>query len=320
LDLNENNKDELNKGTIQNVIAFAKLIIRFGELAQNNDAYDAATAIAKESGILKDLYNDKSPEGVSRYENIQELLNGIKEFSINAKEESLPEKLENYIEDVALLTDLDNEKEENHDKVTLMTIHSAKGLEFKNVFVVGLEKDLFPLNQSDKNPESIEEERRLFYVALTRACENAWLTFAKQRYRWGELAYCEYSCFIDELDKKYLDNDNFKTIQYPNNKNGFQYEQRYKREPFSSFQTKGSQNISTEKLVNLNKTVKQNQEFEGNNPTKILPGMYVEHQRFGIGKVLKLEGNIPDLKATVFFQNAGTKQLLLKFAKLKIAK
>jgi DNA helicase-2/ATP-dependent DNA helicase PcrA len=320
LELNENNTDEFNKGTILNVIAFAKLIIRFGELAQNNDAYDTATTIAKESGILKDLYNDKSPEGVSRYENIQELLNGIKEFSINAKEESLPEKLENYIEDVALLTDQDNEKEENKDKVTLMTIHSAKGLEFKNVFVVGLEKGLFPLNQSEKNHESIEEERRLFYVALTRACENVWLTFAKKRYRWGELVYCEYSCFIDELDKKYLDNDNFNTTKYKNNKNEFQYEQMYKRETSPSFITKDSQNILTKKLVNLNETAKNNQEFESDDPTKILPGMYVEHQRFGIGKVLKLEGDIPNLKATVFFQNTGTKQLLLKFAKLKIAK
>ena len=327
LELNENNPDELNKGTISKVLAFTKLIIKFSELTQSSDAYDAAKTIAEESGILKDLYNDKSPEGLSRHENIQELLNGIREFSINAKEEGQPEKLENYLENVALLTDQDNEKEENKDKVTLMTIHSAKGLEFKNVFVVGLEENLFPLNQSESriNPESIEEERRLFYVALTRAGENAWFTFAKQRYRWGSLGYCKHSCFLDELDEKYLDNTDFKAIQFhKNNKNEFRHESVHflsqEREPVSSFRTKDSQNIFSKKLVNLNEAAKSNYEFKGDDPTKIFPGTQVEHQRFGIGKVLKVEGAFPDMKATVFFQNAGNKQLLLKFAKLKILK
>ena len=327
MELNENNYNEFNKGTISKVLAFAKLIMQFGELAQNSDAYDAAKTIAEESGILKDLYNDKSPEGLSRHENIQELLNGIQEFSINAKEEGLPEKLENYLEDVSLLTDQDNEKDEDKNKVTLMTIHSAKGLEFKNVFVVGLEENLFPLNQSDKktNTDSIEEERRLFYVALTRAGENAWFSFAKQRYRWGSLAYCTRSCFLDELDEKYLDNTDFKTIQFnKNSTNEFWHETTHflsrEREPISSFKAKDSQDIFRKKLINLNETAKSNQEFEGDNPTKILSGMQVEHQRFGIGKVLKIEGEFPDMKATVFFQNAGQKQLLLKFAKLKIVK
>ena len=324
LGLNGNNTDELNKGTVSKILSFAKMIIKFGELAQNSDAYNAAKTIADESGIMVDLYNDKSPEGLSRYDNIQELLNGIQEFSINAREEGQPEKLENYLSNVALLTDQDNEKDENKDKVTLMTIHSAKGLEFKNVFVVGLEENLFPLNQSNRGIdfESMEEERRLFYVALTRAGENAWFTFAKQRYRWGSLAFCKYSCFLDELDEKYLDNTDFKISQY--HKNEFRHEPmhflQHEREPASSFNPKSSPQIFRKKLVNLNEAAKNSNEFEGSDSVKIFPGTQVEHQRFGVGKVLKVEGDHPNITATVFFQNAGTKQLLLKFAKLKVLK
>jgi DNA helicase II / ATP-dependent DNA helicase PcrA len=325
LELNENNQVELNKGTISKVAAFAKLIIKFSELAQNSDAYIAAKSIAEESGILKDLYNDKSPEGLSRHENIQELLNGIREFSLNAKEEGQPEKLENYLEDVALLTDQDNEKDEDKDKVTLMTVHSAKGLEFKNVFVVGLEENLFPSNQSDEkmNPEAIEEERRLFYVALTRAEENAWFTYANQRYRWGSLDFCTPSRFLNELDERYLEGNDFKkSTKKSQSRNDFQFEGTerpfLRQTPVSSFKTKESQNIFNKKLVNLNEAAKTHEDFEGDDPSKIFSGMQVEHQRFGVGKVLKVEGVLPNLKATVFFQNAGHKQLLLKFAKLRI--
>ncbi len=325
LEMNETNEAELNKGTITKVAGFAKLVLKFSDLAQNSDAFFTAKTIAEETGILKDLYNDKSPEGLGRYENIQELLNGIQEFSINAKEEGQPEKLENYLEDVALLTDQDNEKDDDKDKVTLMTIHSAKGLEFKNVFVVGLEENLFPSGQSDEknNPEALEEERRLFYVALTRAEENAWFTFANQRYRWGNLDFCTPSRFLEELDERYLEGTDFKTntkkqqrrndFHFDNNDNLFK-----ERTPISSFKTKESQNIFNNKLVNLKDAAKSQDNFEGDDPSKIFPGMQVEHQRFGVGKVMKVEGVLPNIKATVFFQSAGHKQLLLKFAKLKI--
>ena len=183
-DLPAINHANLNRGTSAKLLNFVTLIERFKKLAEENDAFDTAKTIAEQTQILKELYTDKSPEGISRHENIQELLNGIQEFSINAKEIGEPDKLENYLEDVALLTDQDNEKDEDINKVTLMTVHSAKGLEFKNIFVVGLEENLFPSNQSgDKKPEALEEERRLFYVALTRAEENAWFSFANQRYR-----------------------------------------------------------------------------------------------------------------------------------------
>ncbi|HYQ58647.1 MAG TPA: UvrD-helicase domain-containing protein, partial [Draconibacterium sp.] len=205
-DLPTINHANLNKGTTGKIQSFVALIEKFRQLAQNSDAFDTAKTIAEQTGILKELYTDKSPEGLSRHENIQELLNGIQEFSINAKETGEPEKLENYLEDVALLTDQDNEKEEDKNKVTLMTVHSSKGLEFKNVFVVGMEENLFPSNQNgDNKPETLEEERRLFYVALTRAEENACFTYANQRYRWGNLDFCTPSRFLEDIDEEFLD-------------------------------------------------------------------------------------------------------------------
>jgi DNA helicase-2/ATP-dependent DNA helicase PcrA len=325
-EINHKNTANLNKGTISKAANFARLMLKFTGLAQNTDAFEAAKTIAEETGILKDLYNDKSPEGLSRHENIQELLNGIQEFSINAKEEGLPDKLENYLEDVALLTDQDNEKNEDRDKVTLMTVHSAKGLEFKNVFVVGLEENLFPSGQSDEKtkPDALEEERRLFYVALTRAKENVWFSFANQRYRWGKLDFCNVSRFLTEMDEKYL--DGFDTGQIPGKRRqpGNQFQPENSSAPIrtqtqvSSFRNRDAQNIFNKKLVNLKEAGKSQDGFEGDDPARIFAGMQVEHQRFGVGKVLKVEGVLPNIKATVFFQNVGHKQLLLKFAKLKI--
>ena len=323
--LPEQNPANLNKGTVTKLLNFSRLIQKFAVFALENEAYDTAKLMAEETGILKDLYNDKSPEGLSRYENIQELLNGIQEFSMNAKEEGRPDRLENYLEDVALLTDQDNEKDEDRDKVTLMTVHSAKGLEFKNVFVVGLEENLFPSAQSgEKNtPEALEEERRLFYVALTRAKENAWLSFANQRYRWGKLDFCTPSRFLEDLDEQFIDNTDWKMeTGRPAKTNDISFgspsHQFARRQPVSPLKSQNSQNIFGKKLVKLKESGKQQDTFSGDSPDKIQPGMVVEHQRFGEGKVLKIEGVAPNLKAIVFFQNAGQKNLLLKFAKLKI--
>ncbi len=324
--LPENNPGSLNKGTINKLQIFANLIKKFSTFIVENEAYDSAKIIAEEAGILKDLYNDKSPEGLSRYENIQELLNGIQEFSISAKEEGRPDRLENYLEDVALLTDQDSEKDEDRDKVTLMTVHSAKGLEFKNVFIPGLEENLFPSAQSgEKNtPDALEEERRLFYVALTRAKENAWLSFANQRYRWGKLDFCAPSRFLEELDEEFLDNTDWKTgLERPTNTfNNFSFnspQRQIQRPPaVPSLKNRNERNIFGKKLVQLKETGEQQESFTSDSPDKIQSGMVVEHQRFGQGKVLKIEGIAPNLKATVFFQNAGQKKLLLKFARLKI--
>jgi DNA helicase-2/ATP-dependent DNA helicase PcrA len=279
---------------------------------------------------MKDLYRDQSPEGLSRFENIQELLNGIQEFTINAREEGSPNALGNYMEDVALLTDQDSEKEEDMDKVTLMTVHSSKGLEFKNVFIVGMEENLFPSAPMGANPsiESFEEERRLFYVALTRAEENAYLSFAKQRYRWGKLDFCNPSRFILEIDPRYLDmpeengSGYEREAQQAGGYAGFRKPQppEPQQPPAGSRPVNPNPQLMNQKLMQLREAKKQTQNFDGDDPRDIQPGMTVEHQRFGQGKVQQIEGIFPNLKATVFFPTTGQKQLLLKFAKLRIVR
>jgi DNA helicase-2/ATP-dependent DNA helicase PcrA len=312
---------EFNKGTIAKIAGFREVVDDFAIRSKMGDAYETARYIAEKSGILKDLYNDRTPEGLSRHENIQELLNAIQEFTISGREEGRPNLLENYMEEVSLLTDMDNEKPEDKDKVSMMTVHSAKGLEFKNVFVVGLEENLFPSGQSNEDQKQleIEEERRLFYVAVTRAKTNVYLSFAQQRYKWGKLEFCTPSRFINEIDEAYLDlpapqkaksfADEFQPRQ---NSLGFGRQAQPSPPKFT-----GDPGIIRSKLTRI-REAGSIQSFEGDDPMKIVPGSTVEHQRFGTGKVLLIEGLPPDLKATVFFENAGQKQLLLKYAKLKI--
>jgi DNA helicase-2/ATP-dependent DNA helicase PcrA len=205
-----------------------------------------------------------------------------------------------------------------------MTVHSAKGLEFKNVFVVGMEENLFPSQrQGEKQTEdALEEERRLFYVALTRAKENAWFTYANQRYRWGNLDFCSPSRFLEELDSQFLDQSGSSGFQQNNRiRNSFNTEnsgRNYNRPTTAPvLKSMYQQNIFGKKLVSLRESGEQSS-FTSDDPMKIQSGMVVEHQRFGEGKVLKIEGEMPNLKATIFFQSSGQKQLLLKFAKLKI--
>lgn len=324
------NSANLNKGTVAKVLNFKELILEFSRIATEFDAWEASGSIAKKTGILKELYNDKSPEGLSRHENIQELLNGIQEFSLNALEEGRPAKLESYLEDVALLTDQDNEKDEDRDKVTLMTVHSAKGLEFKNVFVVGLEKNLFPSAHAEENgsPEAIEEERRLFYVALTRAMENAWFSYANQRYRWGSLEFCSPSRFLKEIDEKYLESAESLAFGASGRQNEgqdaiynrFQTRPKFQtnRQLYSPGKRLGRESESVRKTARKAESPADSVPFEGDDAEKIVQGMKVEHQRFGVGKVLKVEGVAPNKKAIVFFHNSGQKQLLLRFARLKI--
>ncbi len=316
------NPAALNAGTITKLRGFAELIENFRRQTAETDAFTLARAVAAETGILRELYNDKSPEGLSRHENIEELLNAIQEFSISAREEGRPGAIGDYLQDVALLTDQDNEKEEDRNKVTLMTVHSAKGLEFKNVFIVGLEENLFPSNQSGERmtQDELEEERRLFYVALTRAREQAFLSFAGQRYRWGKLEFCTPSRFIEEIDAEFVEAP---AQQQPT----FRQRAETSRNNLWDTPKQGTaplpasprlQSAYQQKIDRLQKLHSADAAFEGDDPALIQPGMKVEHQRFGLGKVLQIEGVLPDLKATVFFHNAGQKQLLLKYAKLKI--
>jgi DNA helicase II / ATP-dependent DNA helicase PcrA len=308
----------INAGTIKKIAEFTGLINTFIESAQTAEANSMANRIASESGILKELYHDKSPENISRYENTQELLNAVQEFSLNATEEGRPDTLVEFMQDLALLTDQDNDKDEDKDKVTLMTVHSSKGLEFKNVFIVGLEENLFPSGFTGTlTLAELEEERRLFYVALTRAKNQAWLSFAQQRFRWGKAEFCNPSRFIGEIDQEYLNLMNSRSIpMFRNNEilservNSFHQKKEESAKP-------APRPILPGQRIQLHHAPTEN--FEGDSPESIKIGMFVEHQRFGRGKVVDIEGEMPGKKAKVFFPNAGEKQLLLKFAKLKIS-
>jgi DNA helicase-2/ATP-dependent DNA helicase PcrA len=323
---------DINKGTFAKIEKFAELINSFKQQLVETSAYEVALMVARQTGILDELYQDKTPENLSKFQNVQELLNSIQDFSINALEEGRPNRLENYLEEIALITDQDNDKEEDRNKVTLMTVHSAKGLEFKNVFIVGLEEKLFPSSFSGVyTPESLEEERRLFYVALTRAMKNAWLSYAKQRYSWGQLNFCEPSRFIGEIDERFLIQPSTQRIPsfFDQSNNSFFSKKETpfweKESPKNSTQEFPPRRPSTEtaapqfgkRLTQIRQAMSR-PSFEADDPGKIDVGTIVEHQRFGIGKVLEMEGNDANRKATVLFENAGRKQLLLKFARLKI--
>ena len=312
----------LNAGTIKKISSFTQLISKFSNQFATTEAYEMANKIASESGILTELYQDKSPENLSRYENTQELLNAIRDFSLAAKEEGRPDGLQIFMEDVALLTDQDNDKEGDTDKVTLMTVHSSKGLEFKNVFIVGLEENLFPSGFSGTLTLSeLEEERRLFYVALTRSENQAWLSFAQQRFRWGKPEFCNPSRFIGEIDHQYLDVQNSRSIpQFRNQELREEKGNQHLQRDETKYTPPRRTDVPGQRMQIAKSVLPSSSEpFVSDSPEKIRLGMFVEHERFGRGKVLNIEGKMPDLKAKVFFPNAGEKNLLLKFAKLKIS-
>ncbi|WP_066750352.1 ATP-dependent helicase [Sphingobacterium sp. CFCC 11742] len=294
------------------VVNFATMIQSFQAVAKNQSAFDTAMHIAQHSGLLKSLYEDKSVEGLSRYENIQELLNGIKEFS---EREDLEEKgLDIFLQDVALLTNDDKDKDPNADTVSLMTIHASKGLEFNSVFIVGMEENLFPSQLSLNSRSELEEERRLFYVAVTRAEKKLHISYATSRYRWGSLNNCEPSRFLDELAPACLELD-FKPRVPAQQEGGFSSERMaWQRE--ESFSKPKPKVVKTTSI--LPKAHVPTAGFAPSDTSGLQVGMEVEHERFGFGKVVNLEGNRPDLKATIFFKELGQKQLLLKFAKLRI--
>lgn len=292
---------------------FGTMIQSFQAIGNRSNAFDTAMYIAQHSGILKDLYEDKSVEGLSRYENIQELLNGIKEFS---EREDIEEKgLDVFLQDVALLTNDDNDKDPNADTVSLMTIHSSKGLEFPNVFIVGLEENLFPSQLSVNSRAELEEERRLFYVAVTRAETRLHLSYATSRYRWGTLNNCEPSRFLDELNPACLDLDFKPRMSSLGSDVGIKSDRIawQQKDSFSKPKPKAMKTTSI-----LPKAHVPSEGFAPSDTSDLQVGMDVEHERFGFGKVINVEGNKPDLKATIFFKELGQKQLLLKFAKLRI--
>lgn len=307
----------LKGAAIKKLGEFAQLIDSLKSAVYTESAYDFALNVATQCGILKDLKEDKSNEGISKFENLEALLNGIREFEENAKEsgEPLPITIDRFLENVALLTDADNEKPEDRNKVSMMTVHSAKGLEFKHIFLVGLEENLFPGQMSTQSQDDLEEERRLFYVAVTRAEITATISYAQTRYKWGNITNCVPSRFVNEIDSSYLDNPDERwgsaAATSSSNQNSYSIQ---------GFKAKTNQ-ITAQRTVS---PATQHKPVAAiTDPAEmgeIEVGMEVEHERFGFGKVEKLEGTAPEIKATVNFTVAGSKTLLLKFAKLRIVK
>jgi DNA helicase-2/ATP-dependent DNA helicase PcrA len=296
-------------GTQNKINAFVTAIKSYMVDLEKVDGYELAQTIAKSSGILKDLYDDKSPEGVARYENIQALLAGIKEFT-ESVDENETAYLSDFMVDVALLTDADDEKDEDKDKITLMTIHASKGLEFPYVFIVGLEENLFPSQMALNSRSELEEERRLFYVALTRAEKLATLSYATSRYRWGNLITSEPSRFIEEIDPGFLE------VKNPSRGSGRSLNQVNLERKIG---TAGKKVFSDKERKLKRVTASDNKAKSGTTASQLdlKVGYNVKHERFGKGKVIGLEGD-PPVKATVFFPKVGNKQLLLKFARLEV--
>ena len=291
------------------------MIQSFGELRKTHNAYELAAYIAKATGLLKFLNEDKTIEGISRYENMVALLNGIKEFVEDDTNEQ-EKTLENYLQDIALLTDTDKD-DPNADKVTLMTIHGSKGLEFPVVFIGGMEENLFPSQMSLGNRKELEEERRLFYVALTRAELKIYLSYATSRFKFGTLLPCEPSRFLDEIDKEFLDIDRRFATATPlstnnSDKNGDTYSK-----PSAWMKTAANKPAPFTKPA-LKPLPQAIENFVPDNTSGLKEGMNVEHQRFGLGMVKKIEGDGDSRKATVLFNEYGEKQLVLKFAKLRL--
>ena len=299
----------VNSGTRAKLDLFCSMIQNYNSRVNQSNAYELALEIAKNTGLIRDLSIDRTPEGIVRFENIQELLNGIQEFTKGNNEQTL-NTLGDFLIDVALLTDADKNDNEDNNKVSLMTIHAAKGLEFSNVHVVGMEEDLFPSMMSKNSRSDLEEERRLFYVAVTRAKINLTLSYAVSRFKWGNLIQCEPSRFLEELDPKYVEH----TFSIKNNKKDFT--NAISKNKTSILKNKFSKPLNHLKKINNLSSIHNNKEEK--DILKIKVGDQVVHERFGKGKVVEVNGEFPNTKATVFFPSSGQKQLLLKFAKLQL--
>ncbi len=315
--------------TLEALNNFVITIKMFQSELQKKNAYDLSILVGKHTGIVKELFNDKTTEGLARYENIQELLNSIKEFTETPTEdgELLDKSLGSYLQQITLLTDADDDKGES-DVVKLMTIHAAKGLEFPVVFVAGLEETLFPNSMSINTREELEEERRLFYVAITRAKQMLWLTYANTRYRFGNLTQNEPSRFIDELPEERLDRayaggnmrNNQTNLWNPFDRqqgNGYNNGKRdISNQRTSTIADKPSYIISNP-IMKVKEHV-PSPGFAPSNTSNLTAGQKVEHQKFGFGEVVKMEGAAHNPVATVNFEYNGEKKIMLNYAKLRI--
>jgi DNA helicase II / ATP-dependent DNA helicase PcrA len=302
--------EHFNSGTVKKLSMYVEVINNLSINSDSTDAFTKAREIALGSGILRELREGKSPEEVSRFENLEELLNAIKVFTESAETNGEPSILEAYMANVALLTDQDTENENDRNKVTLMTMHSAKGLEFKHVYIVGMEDTLFPSPMSSGSARELEEERRLFYVAVTRAEKQATLSYALNRYKWGNLERCSPSRFLRELDQKFLNYPQTGGKPFQNNSQPAVKPVSLREEHYSY--------AKNDRFKRIPKTESSsNTTFIGSDSSLFNEGDKVEHERFGQGVIRSIEGQPPNTTATVEFIKEGSKKLLLRFAKLK---
>lgn len=312
---------KINAGIRTRLKNFLILIESLTVSAQTMDAFELTELVTRKTGLVTEFKKDTSPEGMLRVENLEELLNGIKDFVEQQKEiDGATGDINEFLEDVALATDLDKDVEDNN-RVALMTVHLAKGLEFPYVYIVGLEENLFPSGMNLNSRSELEEERRLFYVALTRAEKQAYLTYAQSRYQWGKLTDAEPSRFIDEIDDKYLQylspqgTRRFRSLRNFDKFDEVDRSRLRQVKPTPGTPPKGPEVAKSRKLRRL-KPVNSLEKAEAEVKLKI--GQIVEHNRFGKGRVLHVEGVGADAKAEIQFDNGGLKRLILRFAKLKI--
>ena len=316
---------KINSGTKNKLQNFMNMILRLQIEAKTKNAFEIAEIVVKQTQLIKDLEKDGTPETVSKVENVQELLNGIKDFITDKIEQGEDASLTSFLEDVALATDFDAKKDNEKPSVSLMTIHQSKGLEYLYVYIVGLEENLFPSAMSMNTRSELEEERRLFYVALTRAEKVAYLTYAQTRYRWGKLVDAEPSRFLEEIDDQFLYYITPKVPEPSINRfvdksifddapKGIRFQKPIQRKKMERDMAKKKEVIIPKNLKKVSETKSKSNLFDN----KIAVGNIIEHERFGRGEVLSLEGKGPDKKALIKFSTAGKKNLLLRFVKLKI--
>lgn len=326
-----------NKGTVSKLQKFRDLINDLIKDLTQKNASELGEDIIRNSGIINDVCQDNSPENLSRKENIEELMNGMRDFCAERQEEGNEHiSLSDFLSEVSLLTDQDSDKDSNDEKITLMTVHSAKGLEFRNVFVVGMEENLFPSSMAGDSPRALEEERRLFYVAITRAEEHCYLSYAKTRMRYGKTEFGSPSRFLYDIDTNYLRLPQNLLLERQINNRGGDFRSNSNNAFQPSARPVGSSSAtsfsgetpmaSRKRLIgasmprNLRRVdPAQPSSPSSGSPTALLhEGQFIEHERFGRGEVLKVEGVGDNAKATIRFQHAGDKQLLLRFARFKV--
>lgn len=316
---------KINSGTKIKLQNFLNMILRLQIDAQKLNAFEITELVVKQTQLVKDLEKEGTPEAISKVENVQELLNGVKDFITDKIETGEDASLPVFLEEVALATDLDADKKDDKPKVSLMSIHQSKGLEYPYVYIVGLEENLFPSAMSMNTRSELEEERRLFYVALTRAEKVAYLTYTKTRYRWGKLIDCEPSRFLEEIDEEYLEYITPKKLAPAVNRfvnedifgdapKKIRFQKPIQRRKFEKKQENKVVFTPPKNLKKITYTQPKTNLFDN----KIIVGNIVEHNRFGRGEVLSLEGKGPNKKAEIQFGTAGKKKLLLQFAKLKV--